>query len=238
LRTIKLAPSDFAFLWKECKRCYWLKYALSEPIYRPDRPMAKIFHAIDGGMQNFFRGRVLSELDSSLPNIKVVGNNLTCISEAIQFEDLGLQVYIKGRVDGVGEDLDTESKSYAIIDYKTSKPKPEHLVIYSAQLHSYAFGFSKPAENSNSYKPISRIGLVVYEPKDFEVASETGTLATLKGDIVWQEIEMDKKWFSGLLRDVAELLAQPEPPDASEECEYCKYARIIQPHAQLTTAVA
>lgn len=236
MRTIKLAPSDFAFLWKECKRCYWLKYALPTPIYRPDRPMAKIFNAIDGGMQRFFRDRVLSDIDPSLPNVKVVGNNLTCISEAIQFEDLGIQLYVKGKADGVGQDLDAEEKSYAILDYKCSKPKPEHLVIYSAQLHSYAFGFSKPAEGSNEFKPISRIGLVVYEPKDFEVTR--GIHANLSGEIVWQEIELNKKWFSSMLREVAELLSQPEPPDAGEGCEYCKYARIIGPHVPKTLSVA
>lgn len=229
MRTIKLAPSDFAFLWKECKRCYWLKYALTEPIYRPDRPMAKIFHSIDGGMQNFFRGRVLSEIDPCLPNVKVVGNNLSCVSEAIQFEDLGVQLYVKGKADGIGEDLDAEEKSYAILDYKTSKPKQEHLIIYSAQLHSYAFGFSKPSQGANEFKPISRIGLVVYEPKEFEVSG--GVSATLKGEIVWQEIELNKKWFSSMLREVAELLSQPEPPPAGPECDYCRYARVIGPHA-------
>lgn len=221
MKTFKLSPSDFAFLWKECKRCYWLKHAMSIP--RPYTPMAKIFNTIDGGMQSFFQDKVLSEIDPSLPNIKVIGKNLSCTSEAIPFEDLGAQVYVHGKTDGVGEDLD--KKGFVIIDYKTSMPKPEHLLIYAAQLHSYAFAFSKAAENANSFSPVTRMGLLVYEPKTFDVQ---GVSAQLHGEITWTEIEMDKKWFKNMLHEVAELLMQPEPPDASENCSFCNYVDAIQ----------
>lgn len=220
MKTFKLSPSDFAFLWKECKRCYWLKYAQS--ISRPFTPMAKIFNTIDGGMQSFFQGKVLSEIDPSLPNIKIIGKNISCTSEAIPFEDLGAQVFVHGKTDGVAEDLD--NKGYVIVDYKTSMPKPEHLLIYAAQLHSYAFAFSKAAENAISFSPVTRLGLLVYEPKTFNV---DGVDAQLNGKITWAEIDMDKKWFKNMLHEVAELLMQTEPPESSPECSFCKYTNAI-----------
>lgn len=221
MKVFKLSPSDFAFLWKECKRCYWMKYAKSTP--RPFAPMAKIFNTIDGGMQAFFQGKTLSEIDPSLPNIKVIAKNVPCTSEAMQFKDLGAQVFVHGKTDGVGQDMDT--KGYVIIDYKTSMPKPEHLLIYAAQLHSYAYAFTKAAENANSYKPITRMGLLVYEPQDFSVE---GVDAQLKGQITWTEIDLDKKWFKDMLHEVAELLMQPEPPESSSNCSYCKYIESIK----------
>lgn len=221
MKTFKLSPSDFAFLWKECKRCYWLKYAKGIP--RPFTPMAKIFNTIDGGMQAFFQDKVLSEIDSSLPNIKIIAKNTSCTSEAIPFKDLGAQVYVHGKTDGIAKDLDTDG--YVIVDYKTSVPKPEHMLIYAAQLHSYAFAFSKAAENATSLTPVTRLGLLAYEPKVFNV---DGTDAQLKGNITWIEMEMDKKWFKNMLREVAELLMQPEPPEAGTDCSFCKYLDSIQ----------
>jgi CRISPR/Cas system-associated exonuclease Cas4 (RecB family) len=185
-------------------------------------PMAKIFNTIDGGMQNFFKDKILSEIDPSLPNIKVITKTIACTSEAIEFKDLNAQVYVHGKTDGVGKDLDNEG--YVIIDYKTSQPKPEHLLIYAAQLHSYAFGFSKHAENANSYNPVTRLGLIVYEPKTFNV---DGLDASLDGSITWTEIPLDKKWFKNMLREVTELLTQTEPPEASEKCPYCKYVQNV-----------
>lgn len=37
----KLSPSDFAFLWEECKRCFYLKVV--NGIQRPPLIMPKIF---------------------------------------------------------------------------------------------------------------------------------------------------------------------------------------------------
>lgn len=220
MRTTKLSPSDFAFLWKECKRCYWMKYTQSLP--RPYTPMAKIFNTIDGGMQTFFKDKVLSDIDPSLPNIKIIGKNMQCTSEAMPFKDLDIQLYVHGKTDGVAEDVDTGG--YVIVDYKTSMPKPEYMTIYAAQLHSYAFAFSKPADGCNSFPNVNRLGLLVYEPKEF-VAE--GINANLKGELTWVELPMDKKWFKTMLREVAELLVQTEPPEASEGCAFCKYVNAL-----------
>lgn len=50
----RLAPSDFAFLWNECKRCFYLK--AHKKLYRPRAPFPSIFGVIDLGMKRHFRG--------------------------------------------------------------------------------------------------------------------------------------------------------------------------------------
>jgi hypothetical protein len=47
----KLSPSDFAFLWEECQRCFYLKVV--RQFYRPWSPMPKIFTKIDGIMKRY-----------------------------------------------------------------------------------------------------------------------------------------------------------------------------------------
>lgn len=59
-RTFRLAPSDFAFLWEECKRCFYLK--AHGKLYRPRAPFPSIFGTIDGAMKHHFRGLTTTDL--------------------------------------------------------------------------------------------------------------------------------------------------------------------------------
>lgn len=63
--TFRLAPSDFAFLWDECKRCFYLK--AHKKLYRPRAPFPSIFGTIDLGMKRHFRGLTTTAL---LPDMK------------------------------------------------------------------------------------------------------------------------------------------------------------------------
>ena len=47
-----LSPSNFAFLWEECKRCFYLK--IVSGVRRPGGPMPKIFTIIDAQMKGRF----------------------------------------------------------------------------------------------------------------------------------------------------------------------------------------
>ena len=61
-----LNPSDFAFLWEECKRCFWLK--VTRDFRRPQIPMAKIFTVIDEEMRKHFAGRRTGDVLPALPS--------------------------------------------------------------------------------------------------------------------------------------------------------------------------
>ena len=61
----KLSPSDFAFLWEECKRCFYLKVARG--FYRPRTPFPGIFSVIDRLMNEYFNGRPNAEISDTLP---------------------------------------------------------------------------------------------------------------------------------------------------------------------------
>ena len=48
----KLSPSDFAFVWRECKRCFYLRVA--KGFQRPRPIMPKIFTLIDAKMKTYY----------------------------------------------------------------------------------------------------------------------------------------------------------------------------------------
>lgn len=65
-KTFRLAPSDFAFLWEDCKRCFYLK--AHKKLYRPRPPFPSIFGTIDVSMKKHFRGLRTEEiLDNVAP---------------------------------------------------------------------------------------------------------------------------------------------------------------------------
>lgn len=60
VHSYRLAPSDFAFLWEECKRCFYLK--AHKKLYRPRAPFPSIFGTIDLAMKLHLRGLPTNEL--------------------------------------------------------------------------------------------------------------------------------------------------------------------------------
>src|SRR3989304_8780563 len=89
----KLSPSDFAFLYEECKLCYYLK--VKEGIYHPSMPMPGVFSAINTRLQTPLIGQELSSLSSELPEGRVVKQEGWVKSKVIP----GTDVYIKGKYD-------------------------------------------------------------------------------------------------------------------------------------------
>lgn len=96
--TFRLAPSDFAFLWEECKRCFYLK--AHGQLYRPRAPFPSIFGAIDIAMKRHFRGlRTTSILPDMPPGVFLCEEDDAWVeSLPITVPNHSTSVYIRGMV--------------------------------------------------------------------------------------------------------------------------------------------
>ena len=65
----KLSPSDFGFLYDECKRCFYLK--VKHNFGRPRSIMPSIFIKIDSIMKDYFEGKSPKDITAALPGGKV-----------------------------------------------------------------------------------------------------------------------------------------------------------------------
>src|SRR5579864_6985857 len=94
-----LAPSDFAFLWEGCKRCFYLKVAHREQ--RPRTPMPGIFIRIDALGKDHIDGMRTSEIAPTLPagTIKA-GEGLSVKSADICVPGHAAPCIVRGRLDG------------------------------------------------------------------------------------------------------------------------------------------
>src|SRR3989337_1812804 len=89
----KLSPSDFAYLYEECKLCYCFK--VKEGIYQPSMPMPGVFAAINTRLQGDLLGKNLQSISKDLPDGEVVKQEGFVESVVVP----GTNVYIKGKYD-------------------------------------------------------------------------------------------------------------------------------------------
>jgi hypothetical protein len=219
----KLSPSDLTFLWDECKRCFYLK--IVRGYRRPAIPFPKIFTRIDLLMKDYYLEKSTRVIHPDLPDGKVFMSGKWVESDIIHFNGHTAECYLKGIFDTV---LQFNDGSYAVVDFKTTEINDEHVPFYARQLQAYAYALEHAAPGNLSLKPISHLGLLCFEPRHMD-QDEKGHL-TYSGKVAWQEIPLDEAAFLTQLEQVVAVLELPEPPEAGEKCEFCKYRN----HARIT----
>lgn len=127
----KLSPSDFAFLWEECRRCFYLKVARG--FQRPRSIMPKIFTNIDSQMKQFFAGKRTEKILPRLPAGVVEYGDKWVESIPFKPDSQCSKCFIRGKVDTI---LKLDDGSYAVIDFKTAETRSEHIPLYARQLSS------------------------------------------------------------------------------------------------------
>ena len=214
----KLSPSDFGFLYDECKKCFYLKVKYN--FDRPRSPMPSIFTKIDGIMKNYFESKSPKDITEDLPDGKVEFGDKWIQSKPFSDKKTGNKCFIKGKTDTV---LGFNDKTYGVVDFKTTSVKESNITKYSRQLHAYALALENAAEGKPSLSPIAKIGLFVVEPKKL-IKNEEGKYL-FENAVSWQEIKRDDEVFLEFLREVMSLLHQNKMPNSGHYCSYCKYIK-------------
>ena len=212
----RLSPSDFAFLWEECKRCFYLKVARRQ--YRPRTPFPRIFNIIDELMKDFFQCKKSADISPSLPPGTIKYGDRWVQSEPIVIAGHSSTCNIRGRFDTV---IEFEDGSYGVVDFKTTKTSGAHIPLYSRQLHAYACALERAAAGELKLTPVTKLGLLCVEPNEMSRGAD-GRISYI-GDVAWIECPRDDAGFEGFLADVLEVLELPEPPAAASTFEFCKY---------------
>jgi hypothetical protein len=220
---IKLSPSDLTFLWDECPRCFYLKYL--HGINRPAAPFPSVFGAIDRLMKAHFAGHPASEIDPSLPPGMISVSEKWIESVPVSLPGHSLSCFLHGKIDA---SIDFNDGSHAIVDFKTSEPKPAQIPFYSRQLHAYAYALEHPAPGKLCLSPITRLGLLVESPRATWIA--TTEEINFHFTSTWLEIPYSEAGFLRFIDKVLTLLELPEPPPAGEKCSYCQYRQHAREH--------
>ena len=139
----KLSPSDFAYLYEECKLCYWLKVKKG------------VFSAINTRIQGTLIGKNLQSLSADLPQAVVKTQEGWVESKLVP--ETG--VYIKGKYDLLAQAADGGN---FLVDLKISQPHEDKIDKYKTQLSAYKFALENP--KSGVGVKIARMGLLIFYP--------------------------------------------------------------------------
>jgi len=212
----KLSPSDFAFLWEECTRCFYLKVAMG--FRRPRTPMPKVFNRIDSIMKEHFKGKNSAAISPALPPGVVEHAERWVESRPISLPGRSSTCFIRGKFDTA---IRFEERSYGVVDFKTAGSNAAHVALYGRQLHAYAYALENPAPGRLSLAPVSRLGLLCVEPVNM-VNMEDGS-SVYRTEVHWIECPRDDSEFLKFLDGILEILERPDPPAASPTCPWCRY---------------
>ncbi len=206
----KLSPSDFAYLYEDCKLCYYLK--IKNGVYLPSMPMPGVFSAINTRLQGNLVGKNLKNLLKDLPDGEVIVQEGWVESKLIP----GAAVYIKGKYDLL---VKNPSGSHTLVDLKISQPGEDKIEKYRTQLSAYKYALENPKEG----KPISttKLALLIFYPD--QVFFQEG-IVSLDFPHTWLDVPPDEKSFLAFIKGVDELLKGPEPA-ASTTCKWCLYRK-------------
>ena len=180
--------------------------------------MPKIFTIIDLQMKNYYSGKRTEEIAEGVPPGIVTFGEKWVESTPIRFDGHTSTCFVKGKFDTI---VQFNDGSYGVIDFKTSQTKSEHVPLYARQLHAYAHALENPKLGNFSVSPVSRLGLLVFEPKKY-TQGKTG-LVGFAGNVTWIEVKRDDNSFKKFLEAVLDILDLPEPPPSSSECGWCRY---------------
>lgn len=218
----KLSPSDFAFLYEECKLCYFLK--VKHGIYQPSMPMPGVFSAINTRIQGSLVGKDMKDLSNDIPEGKVLSQEGWVESVVIP----GTDVYIKGKYDLLVKRSDG---SHMLVDLKISEASEEKIAKYKTQLNAYKFALENPKDGERI--KITKMGLLVFYP-DTVSFKNNSTLVYFPPK--WLEVPLDTPGFVKFTQEIDSLLAGKIPPEG-KTCRWCKYRHLGDQLAHLEAVV-
>lgn len=207
----KLSPSYFRYLWQDCKHCYYQHVKLHRS--PPQSPFPAVFTRMNKLLQDSVIGKDLQELNPVLPAGLIASQEGFLQSKPV----LGAEdCYISGRYDIL---IALEDGTYAVIDFKITKPDAEQVQKYASQLHAYKYALENPAKKEPI--TISQMGIIAVSPDSIEHQDGAFIFTTTP---TWHPVEEDMESFYSLIVEIQDVL-NGSLPSPSDTCPYCKYRK-------------
>jgi len=207
-----LSPSDFTSLYDDCPRCFYLQVARGFP--RPASPPL----ALEARLKASCDGRRTNTLAPEMPaGVFEIGERpVDSDTLDVHLPDAIHRCVIRGTLDVV---VKLDDGGWALVDLVTSAGEP--LVASGRRLQACAYALEHPAAEAAALGPVTRLGVLVFEPEKF--AAEAGGVGALTGGLSWIEIPRDDGRLFGFLAEALSVLERPQPPGGTPLCPWCVY---------------
>ncbi len=209
---IVISPSDYAYLYDRCKRCFWRKCHGLQPL--SSGMDFRVANAYDRLIKDKLHAGEAEKL--GIPYKLVRHEAIERVaSEPIEFPDLGASLVIRGKTD---KQFYTDDDQLVIIDAKAGDADPGK---YWMQLMMYLYAIENPMEAVP--REVAAIGILQWglSKANFKLNADM-SMAAISAPLRWVELPIDRVSMLRKLGDVAAIAGAAEPPEAGHYCETCK----------------
>ena len=187
------SPSEFAFGYSGCKRCY---YDLKVNNIRINFGFPSIFSKIDSIQKKFYHNKPSKYLNTNKVPEGIIKTDYAKLHKSeVLYDQKDRAFQLRGKIDAYIDHKDF----FSIIDFKVTNINEKKSLTYMTQLNSYAIMFEKPDQN--------------YLKLEGTPALEMSTQ--------YFEIKRNDDLYLKFITDVIDFL-EGDIPDLNNNCSLCK----------------
>ena len=215
-KIFNFSPSEFAFGYERCKRCYYDQKVNNIKVSLPFPP---VFSKLDVLQKNFYHDKSSDLLGGKIaPGVIKTDYSKTQKSKILE-DNKGRKFQLKGRIDAYVKHKD----NFSIIDFKVTDIDEKKIDTYATQLLAYAIMFDQPDVGFLKLNPIKDLGIFCFEPDTIVDHQNT---PNFKMKTQFYLIERDDKKMFEFITMIIDML-EGKNPTSKEKCSICKVRGII-----------
>ena len=210
LKPYLFSPSEFAFGYSGCKRCY---YDLKVNNIKINFGFPTIFSKIDAIQKKFYHNKPSKYLNSNKVPEGIIKTDYAKLHKSkVLYDHKDRAFQLRGKIDAYVDHRDF----FSIIDFKVTNINEKKSLTYMTQLNSYAIMFEHPDQNYLKLNPVKNLGIFCFEPSDLKLEiTPTFVMATKYFEI----LRNDDLYFK-FMTDVIDFL-EGDIPSFNNNCSIC-----------------
>ena len=204
------SPSEFAFGYSGCKRCY---YDLKVNDVRINFAFPSIFSKIDSIQKKFYHNKPSKFLNSNKVPEGIIKTDYAKLHKSeVLYDHKDRAFQLRGKIDAYIDHKDF----FSIIDFKVTNINEKKSLTYMTQLNSYAIMFEKPDQNYLKLDPVKNLGIFCFEPENLILKNTPA----LEMSTQYFEIKRNDDLYLKFITDVIDFL-EGDIPGLNNECSLC-----------------
>ena len=218
-RIFNFSPSEFAFGFENCQKCYYDKKVHGIDV---KVPFPSIFSKLDGLQKKYYHTKSSKLISEDLEEGEIVANYNKMIYSEILYDNEKRPFTMSGKIDGYIK----HKKSFTVIDFKTTAINEKKIDTYTTQLQSYALMMQKPRKDSLKLDPIEKLGIFCFDPSS--ISATNGKDCSINMNAKWFEIKRDDQNLINYISKILEVLYSDKTPKENPSCGICSFKKRIK----------
>jgi hypothetical protein len=217
-KIFNFSPSEFAFGFENCQKCYYDKKVHGIEIRLP---FPSIFSKLDSLQKNYYHEKSSKLISQDLEEGQIVANYNKMLYSEILYDNKKRPFTMTGKIDGYIK----HKNSFTVIDFKTTAISEKKIDTYASQLQSYALMMQKPRSGSLKLDPIKKLGIFCFDPSSISSANEKD--CNIYMNTMWFEIKRNDQNLINYISRILDVLNSDETPRSNPYCGLCNFRKKI-----------